>query len=534
MDEFIERRIVTGLVVSTDYIRKVCVYWNDELLQSPELRRIAKWCFDYFEQYNKAPDTHIQDIYMDNLKHGRLSKGEQQDIAAILTRISDDFERGDQFNSAYLYDKTVQYFRSRELKDLAEQIDFLSEQGRTDEAEALRREFKPSGFTLAKGLELGEAIIADHIRQAFNNTAQSVLKYPGALGEVINDHLIRGGFVAWLAPEKRGKSFIMLDMGMRAIRQKSNVAFFQAGDMTAEQQLKRICIYLSRRSDKERYCAEHWRPTGDCIRNQLNRCGRPDRNCDHGIFGTDEVPDIEAYMDERAKFETREALIEKAERFPKYQPCESATCRQRLGTTWLVNIPECQPLTAEKAISNLDVYFKKYKRRFKLATYPSGTLTIDEMYACLEEWERGDDFVPDVILVDYADIMYHKERDFRHRQNEIWKGLRALSQEKHSLVVTATQADADSYTKDKLGLMNFSEDKRKYAHVTAMYGLNQDAKGREKKLGIMRINELVVREGDFDQNNQVYTLQDLWIGRPFLSSYFAVYYNKPQRKRHDV
>jgi hypothetical protein len=83
-----------------------------------------------------------------------------------------------------------------------------------------------------------------------------------------------------------------------------------------------------------------------------------------------------------------------------------------------------------------------------------------------------------------------------------------------------TQADAASYEKNSLGLSNFSEDKRKYGHVTAMYGLNQDVDGREKKIGIMRINEIVVREGEFDTSSQIHVLQNLRRGRPFLYSYY--------------
>ena len=67
------------------------------------------------------------------------------------------------------------------------------------------------------------------------------------------------------------------------------------------------------------------------------------------------------------------------------------------------------------------------------------------------------------------------------KQNEIWKNLRALSQSRNCLVLTATQADAKSYEKNVLTMSNYSEDKRKFAHVTAMYGLNQDKHGREKK-----------------------------------------------------
>jgi len=86
-------------------------------------------------------------------------------------------------------------------------------------------------------------------------------------------------------------------------------------------------------------------------------------------------------------------------------------------------------------------------------------------------------------------------------------------------VISATQADAESYKKGRLTLSNFSEDKRKLSHVTAQYGLNQDPSGREKALGIMRINEIVVREGAFSSDHEVYVLQDLAAGRPFLESY---------------
>jgi len=86
-------------------------------------------------------------------------------------------------------------------------------------------------------------------------------------------------------------------------------------------------------------------------------------------------------------------------------------------------------------------------------------------------------------------------------------------------MVTATQADAASYRTGRLSLSNFSEDKRKCGHVTAMYGLNQDPGGREKKLGILRINELVVREGEFSVDNEVRVVQDLRIGRPYLESF---------------
>jgi len=137
-------------------------------------------------------------------------------------------------------------------------------------------------------------------------------------------------------------------------------------------------------------------------------------------------------------------------------------------------------------------------------------------------WEKQDNFIPDIIIIDYADILLADadclKMDLRNQQNKIWQRLRRLSQEKHCLVVTATQADAASFESRTLKLHNFSEDKRKFGHCTSMYGINQDDP-EEKELRVMRLNELVIREGASSTFRQVRLLQCLEMGRPFLGSY---------------
>jgi hypothetical protein len=311
----------------------------------------------------------------------------------------------------------------------------------------------------------------------------------------------------------------MMDIAFRALRQKTNVAFFQAGDLTQSQMLRRACIYWSRRSDDPVYCQPYWRPVGDCVRNQFDECRRSDRNCDHGLY----QEDIAAFDGEGQKtFESYKHLVGVAKVTSDYQPCDSATCDQRRGTVWLVQEPEREPLYGKTAVTAARGFFERTQRRFKLHTAPSDTLTSDTIRQCLDEWENVDDFVADVIIVDYADLMSApKVPEFRHKQDTIWKGLRAISQERHALVVTATQADARSYQQNHLNLSNFSEDKRKFAHVTAMWGLNQDPHGREKELGMLRVNALVVREGIHSVEHEVVILQDLRSGRPVLESYRA-------------
>ncbi len=517
---FIERRILTGLIVSKDYIDRIHKFWQSSFLESPELRKISTWCLEHYRKYGDAPDENIQSIYMSELSANHLSKAEAAYIEEVLAGLSDEYGRGTQFNAGYLYDRTVAYCKKQELKRHNDEIQDLIDSGEVEKAEQLAKSFSPLIVDEEdRGLDLSSQEALDRIDYAFNEAIQSVVTYPGALGMMWNEHLVRGGFFSLLSPEKRGKTHWLLEISMRAIRQKSNVAFFQAGDMTESQLLRRICVYIAQKSDKEKYCQERFRPVGDCVFNQLNTCTRPDRNCDHGIF---EDVALESFMQGKSNYMNLKTLKEKHKDFPEYEPCDAANCQERRGTVWVKQIPKSRPLTSKQAKKHLSAFFEKYRRHLRLMTCPAGTLTVSSIRSYLDNWERYDGFVPDLIAIDYADLLSAddgKVNEYRHRQDHIWKGLRALSQEKHALVLTATQADADSYKKGRLSMSNFSEDKRKLAHVTAQYGLNQDPSGREKELGILRINEIVVREGEFSPNNEVTVLQDLSIARSFLESF---------------
>ena len=208
---------------------------------------------------------------------------------------------------------------------------------------------------------------------------------------------------------------------------------------------------------------------------------------------------------------------------PDYKPCHNCSkyWDNRWGAVWLKEVDTGNPLTVSGAKKVIKEFFIKNKRRFKLSTHPSRTLTISEIDNILGLWERRDNFVADLLILDYIDISAPEvNMEFRHQENDKWMRFRGLTQKRHLLGITVTQADADSYTKDRLSFKNFSEDIRKYAHVTAMYGLNQDKNDREKEIGIMRINEIVIREDAFLSSNEVHVLQNLRRGQPCLSSYW--------------
>lgn len=519
----IERQIIIGLIVSTEYLRKVKNIWNNEYIESSVAKQIATWVFAYYKDHEKAPKKNIEAILLQHIREG-LNKDIAEEIEEdILPGLSEEYSNKD-FNVDYLYSETFQYFRKRRLEILEQTIDSLllnkvgSVEERIKNAEEFVNQFTPLSDELDSSIDLSDRKYLDRIRQAFAEVGKPIISFPGALGEFWNSQFVRGAFISFMASEKRGKTWQLLDIAMRAAKQGIPVVFFQAGDMNEGEQLKRIGVYLARKSNLEEYCGEHFEPVKDCIHNQTGECTHKLREFDIPLFdGEDE---------ETIRKKTFQELVDIAKERPEYKPCWNCLeyRKHKWGVPFIKKVEEVRPLDEDGMIKLVKKFFIRYKRKFKLSTHASDSLSVSDIKDILKGWWENEQFAPWLILVDYADILRPSIKiEFRHQQNQIWKELRALSQTKIGdtlpLVISPTQADADSYTVYRLGKGNFSEDKRKYGHVTAMYGLNQDKDGREKGLGLLRINRIILREGSFLETDEVTVLQNLRKGRPFLQSY---------------
>lgn len=522
-----ERLIIIGLITSTEFCRRIKPHWQPRLLESSTAEELATWCWQYYEEYKKAPGKEIETIYFRKITEGLDKEMAEEIEEELLPDLSEEYERTD-LNVQHLIKETKAHITGRRLLLMSARITDIVDNGRGDyeerlkDAETLLEQYKSTPGTKDTSIDLGNASSEENIRQAFRKAAEPVIRLPKQLGEFMNHQCVPGGFLSFLAPEKRGKTWILMALGMTAVGQRKKVAMFQAGDMNEAEQIRRISSYLCRKPTIEKYAKEHWQPVRDCVHNQLNECHKKERECDFGVF-EDMTLDKVLLLD-------YEELEQAAQDNPDYKPCHNCTKyrREKCGVVWLEKVPDTDVIDEEDAVRAFTKFFVKNKRSFRLSTHANGTLSVRDMETILDTWEVEDGFVPDVIIVDYADLLVPSGggQDFRQQQNTIWKDLRRLSQTKRQdvlpLVITPTQADAQAYKSYRLELNNFSEDKRKYAHVTAMYGLNQDPMGREKKLGLLRINEIIIREGEFSNGNEVTVLQNLKRGRPIIGSFFGI------------
>lgn len=162
------------------------------------------------------------------------------------------------------------------------------------------------------------------------------------------------------------------------------------------------------------------------------------------------------------------------------------------------------------AVDPIDAFrsFQKVSKAedaFRISCHPNSSIGIDGIDNILDRWEQ-DNWCPSVCIIDYADILAPPKgiKDKLDQIDETWKALRRLSQQRHCLVVTATQSSAAAYGKEKglLGRQHFSGRKTKLAHVNGMIGINvtEDERTRQEA----RLNWVVKRKIRDRKNRQKY------------------------------
>lgn len=518
---YIEREIVTGLIVSTDYLQKFTTIFKSAFIQSKTAQRIVNWCLGYYDKYETAPGMDISRIYESKLRSEQLDDDEAKYVERVLSLLSDNYGTAEQqqaFNSTYLHDETKRYFKERALEILSEDIEADLSNDAVEDAEQRVITFNEVADPPTHVID--PFANENSVREAFTKAEQPLFTLPGALGWMMNQTLAEDSFIGFMGPEKRGKTQWLQEMNFRALLGGQKTAFFSAGDMSQNQMQLRNYIYMARRSNRAKYCGWMLRPTLDCILNQTGKCERSERECSFGVFEN---------LTEKQIRKLHYEDYEQAWRHnPEYAPCRICYRNNPVrfrGAIWYRERPPVRPLTWKEAIDTKERFFKMIggpaENRSRLAVYPPDSLSIREVKRQLDEWAKRDGFIPRVIIIDYMDLLFTEKRLTQSRDiaNQIWKEGRNLSMDRHACVISATQSDAESYDQHTLRMSNFSEDKRKLGHVVGMYGINQTFE--ERKLGVQRINEIVVREDELYADKQVTVLQKFQIGKPYIASYMA-------------
>lgn len=377
----------------------------------------------------------------------------QDNVLTFIEKLSKDYENQKNFNDEFVLQESIKYLKCRQLQNLNDDVNAYLSNGDVQKAENAITKFKTVEKSSGKAVSILHSTEA--VAKAFTEDNEVILRLPGAYGTVIGD-FHREDFISFLAPMKRGKTWQLIDVGVESAKVGLKV-FHVSCEMSESQNTKRYWTAMSGQVSEDK------------------------DDIDYPYFEKLDTDSKKCWTVKHKKISRKAVSVEEVEK-------------------------------KQKALRRL---FRGGDIR--IFAVPAYSLTVEQLDIELDRLQQQEGYAPDIILIDYADIMAPSEKgDYRNQLDGIWKRLRGLAQKRKCVVVTASQSGRASIGKDA-NEQDIAEDIRKLAHVTSMVSLNQSR--LEKQNGILRLKQLAVREGEQEFRQAVCT-QCLSIGRIILDSRF--------------
>lgn len=488
IDNTTEDQITTAMIMSTKFLTEVSPLFNTGYMKNSFARIICFWCMDYFKQYKKAPQGHIKDIYLVESESG-MTKEDKELVGDFLAKLSSQFEEAPAINSDYLRDIAFTYFRKRELQIRTELAKRYLEVDKIEEAEDQFSKYKKIAYQTSGWFNPFDS---KEMIEVFDTEDQDVFLLPGAIGQIVGP-IERDWFVAVLAPFKRGKTWFLQEMAVRAAFQNLRIVFIslEMKKKNIKERLYRRLTGLGSKTGEDVFLF----PTFDCVHNQIGDCVREERTnhvrlCD----SIEEKPEFDIELD--------------------YKPC--VYCRDHMIRDYKVGswfevmeVPKFDIKSTRRKVRAIE---QMYGDNFRFICYPRFLAGISDIRRDLFILEQHEGYIPDMIIVDYADILKPDTNgDKRNQIDDIWKNLASLAAERHCIVFTASQGTRGSIYKSDMSQDDLAEWIGKLAHVDIFLGLNQSPKEKESK--VIRTNLLVHRHKESDESVSAMMLQQLELGQ---------------------
>ena len=408
-----ERHAVVAMIHLPEVLSAVAPAWEQDSFASKYANILAKWCVDYHNSYKEAPKNAGIAAKFDLWKD-LADASVVETMADWLASLPESCD----MSPDYAVDLIRGIVQRNSLKKLGNAIVNLAETGKVEDALNIQASWKRPKIGQEES-GIFPLLDTDAISRAFEHSQKEpLIKYPGALGEFFGGVLSADSFVSLLAPEKTGKTTVLLDAVWRSVDQGRRTAFFSCGDMSQEQVILRLIPRLCKR------------PIGG------------------GRF----------YIPTELAYEAKEPKIT---REPKSAPPVTKEDALKAFAGSAGADPKRFRLLTHPAGSITARDIANQISRWADEGWVPEVVVID--YADILGPPPG-------------------LREKRDQINETWQELRALSTKMRGLVLTATQSDTEGYTAWLLSKKNFSDSKTKVAHVTAMIGLNMTESERRQNI----------------------------------------------------
>lgn len=118
--------------------------------------------------------------------------------------------------------------------------------------------------------------------------------------------------------------------------------------------------------------------------------------------------------------------------------------------------------------------------------FPTGSLTMAQLRAYMDNLEATEKFVPDLLVLDYPDLMKLDKANYRLSLDEIYKEVRGIGVERNIAVAAVSQSHRGAAKAKLVGADNVAEAYSKIAHADTVITVSQTP--AENEIGLARLH----------------------------------------------
>jgi hypothetical protein len=219
----VEKDILTGAIVSTPFLEQTRKTLHLNLIEEPTIRRVVSWCLDHFDRFGEAPGTLIHDIFASRKRE--MDEDTSDTTYNVLQHVNKRYiENPDTFSDRYYIAKAQDYMEERSLVVLADQIKGHVTTGNVDMAKRALLDYNKVDPVVNVGVQPFRD--PAFIHSMFANMKKGMIEFPYPALQALFRDVYRGDILAVAGPAKRGKSFLMFQLGYYALYNNLNVAVF--------------------------------------------------------------------------------------------------------------------------------------------------------------------------------------------------------------------------------------------------------------------------------------------------------------------
>lgn len=127
----------------------------------------------------------------------------------------------------------------------------------------------------------------------------------------------------------------------------------------------------------------------------------------------------------------------------------------------------------------------RHLKNIIIKEFPTGQLTVPDLKAYLDSLEATTRFVPDLLIIDYPDLMKVNIENPRWSLDQIYKDLRGIAVERNLALAAVSQSNRQGAKQKQVEITNVAEAYSKIQHADV--NITMSATGAEKRLGLARL-----------------------------------------------